>query len=86
MWLSVVVSVHENATYFLRELDGAPLKLPIAGKRVKYFRRCTTNEDFTWKASPNSSQQDNIQPLEEEESWEEEEDEDDKYWGMSEDA
>ncbi|KAL2614093.1 hypothetical protein R1flu_025785 [Riccia fluitans] len=71
-----VVTVHENATYSLRELDGTPLKLPIAGKRVKYFRRCTTNGDFTWEASPYSSQQDDTQPLDEEESWEEEEDED----------
>ncbi|KAL2631086.1 hypothetical protein R1flu_015772 [Riccia fluitans] len=31
----VVVTVHENATYSLRELDGTPLKLPIADKRVK---------------------------------------------------
>ncbi|KAL2644343.1 hypothetical protein R1flu_011930 [Riccia fluitans] len=38
----VVVTVHENATYSLRELDGTLLKLSIAGKRVKYFRRCTT--------------------------------------------
>ncbi|KAL2622834.1 hypothetical protein R1flu_003039 [Riccia fluitans] len=39
----VVVTVHENATYSLRELDGTPLKLPIVGKRVKYFKRHTTN-------------------------------------------
>ncbi|KAL2630446.1 hypothetical protein R1flu_015132 [Riccia fluitans] len=42
----VVVTVHENATYFLRELDGIPLKVPIACKRVKYFKRRITNGDF----------------------------------------
>jgi len=35
----VVLKVYDNATYGLRELDGTPLKVPIAGKRVKAFRR-----------------------------------------------
>ncbi len=34
-----MLKVHENATYALRELDGTHLKVPIAGKRVKIFRR-----------------------------------------------
>jgi hypothetical protein len=35
----VVVTVHDNATYLLKELDGTRLKIPIAGKRVKIFKR-----------------------------------------------
>jgi hypothetical protein len=35
----VVIKMHDNATYALRELDGTRLKVPIAGKRVKAFRR-----------------------------------------------
>jgi hypothetical protein len=38
----VVVTVHENATYSLRELDGTILRTPIAGKRIKAFRRRAT--------------------------------------------
>ena len=40
-WLSpyVVIAVHDNGTYSLRELDGTRLKIPVAGKRVKAFRR-----------------------------------------------
>lgn len=35
----VVVATHDNATYTLRELDGTLLRLPIAGKRIKAFKR-----------------------------------------------
>ena len=35
----IVKQVEDNATYFLRELDGTELKLPIAGKMIKLFRR-----------------------------------------------
>ena len=35
----VVLKVHDNATYSLRELDGAVMRSPVAGKRVKAFRR-----------------------------------------------
>ena len=35
----VVKKVEDNATYRLAELDGTPLALPIAGKRVKIFKR-----------------------------------------------
>ena len=35
----VVVATHDNATYSLRELDGTMLKIPIAGKRIKTFKR-----------------------------------------------
>jgi hypothetical protein len=35
----VVVATHNNATYTLRELDGTILQIPVAGKRIKKFRR-----------------------------------------------
>jgi hypothetical protein len=35
----VVEMVNDNATYLLRELDGTLFKIPIAGKRIKVFRR-----------------------------------------------
>ncbi|KAL3680524.1 hypothetical protein R1sor_023480 [Riccia sorocarpa] len=31
--------VYDNATYALRELDGTPLRIPVAGKRVKLFKK-----------------------------------------------
>ncbi|KAL3686234.1 hypothetical protein R1sor_004256 [Riccia sorocarpa] len=34
----VVLAVHDNTTYSLRELDGTPLRIQVAGKRVKLFR------------------------------------------------
>ena len=35
----VVKHVHGNATYSLFELDGTDVKIPIAGKRIKVFRK-----------------------------------------------
>ena len=35
----MVKKVESNATYFLAELDGTRLALPIAGKRIKIFKR-----------------------------------------------
>jgi hypothetical protein len=35
----VVVATHDNATYTLRELNGTMLKIPVAGKRIKTFKR-----------------------------------------------
>jgi len=35
----VVTKVHNNATYSVRELDGAEYRTPYAGKRVKLFKR-----------------------------------------------
>jgi hypothetical protein len=35
----VIVAIHNNGTYTLRELDGTMLKIPVAGKRIKTFRR-----------------------------------------------
>ena len=31
----IVLRVFDNATYKLKELDGAKIKIPIAGKRIK---------------------------------------------------
>ncbi|KAL3682085.1 hypothetical protein R1sor_000107 [Riccia sorocarpa] len=43
----VVLAVNDNATYSLRELDGTVLRLAVAGKRVKLFkRRDDTSELF----------------------------------------
>ena len=35
----MVIAVHDNGTYSLRELDGLRLKIPVVGKWVKVFRR-----------------------------------------------
>ena len=35
----VIRQVNRNATYFLTEMDGVALKLPIAGKRIKLFQK-----------------------------------------------
>ena len=38
----MVKKIESNATYFLAELDGTRLALPIAGKRIKIFKRRET--------------------------------------------
>ncbi|KAL3676471.1 hypothetical protein R1sor_026419 [Riccia sorocarpa] len=43
----VVLSVHDNATYALRELDGTPVRVQVAGKRVKLFRRREAEDGLT---------------------------------------
>ena len=35
----MVKVVHENATYTLAEMDGTMIKIPIASKRIKLFKR-----------------------------------------------
>ena len=35
----MVNKIESNATYFLAELDGTRLALPIARKRIKIFKR-----------------------------------------------
>jgi hypothetical protein len=40
----VVKKVENNATYRLTELDGTPLVLPIAGKRIKAFKQRETSK------------------------------------------
>jgi hypothetical protein len=39
-----VKEVRDNATYHLAELDGTLLALPIAGKRIKIFKRRDRSE------------------------------------------
>ena len=40
----VVTSANDNATYHLAELDGTKLSVPIAGKRVKIFKKWHNDE------------------------------------------
>ena len=35
----IVLRVFDNATYKLKELDGAKIRIPIAGKRIKIFKK-----------------------------------------------
>ena len=41
----VVTKLHDNATYSVRELDGAEHRIPYAGKRVKLFKRRVESDD-----------------------------------------
>ncbi|KAL3698249.1 hypothetical protein R1sor_012325 [Riccia sorocarpa] len=69
----VVLAVNDNATYLLRELDGTPLRLAIAGKRVKLFkRRDDTSELLDFIDLERGAADD--QDVEEDEDAEEEED------------
>ena len=45
----VVTSANDNGTYHLAELDGTRLAMPIAGKRIKAFKK--RNEDEPEPAS-----------------------------------
>jgi hypothetical protein len=40
----LVTSVDDNGTYHLAELDGTRLAVPVAGKRVKAFKKRHDNE------------------------------------------
>jgi hypothetical protein len=40
----VVTSVNDNGTYHLAELDGTRIAVPVAGKRVKAFKKRHDNE------------------------------------------
>ena len=35
----MVVAIHDNTTYTFCELDGTMLKILVAGKRIKIFKR-----------------------------------------------
>ena len=69
----VVEIVHDNATYSLRELDGTRLKIPVAGKRIKAFRR--RDSKFCPNDLTDFENQDFDQEEEMEESEKDEEDE-----------
>ena len=36
----VVTGANDNGTYHLTELDGTRMAIPVAGKRVKAFKKC----------------------------------------------
>jgi hypothetical protein len=40
----VVMSVNDNGTYHLAELDGTRIAVPVAGKRVKAFKKWHDSE------------------------------------------
>jgi hypothetical protein len=40
----MVASVNDNGTYHLAELDGTRIAVPVAGKRVKAFKKRHDNE------------------------------------------
>jgi hypothetical protein len=40
----VVTSVDDNGTYHLAELDGTRIAVPVAGKRIKAFKKRHDNE------------------------------------------
>ena len=62
-----VKHVHDNATYSLCELDGTDLKVPIAGKRVKLFKRRNANEPFDNFEQDEEQVYDNMDEAEEDE-------------------
>ncbi|KAL3685686.1 hypothetical protein R1sor_003708 [Riccia sorocarpa] len=71
----MVLVVNDNATYSLRELDGTILRLAVAGKRMKLFkRRDNTSELFDFLDLEHGPAEDDY--ADEENVAEEEEDED----------
>ncbi|KAL3702114.1 hypothetical protein R1sor_020136 [Riccia sorocarpa] len=72
----VVLAVNDNATYSLRELDGTILRLVVAGKRVKLFKkRDDTSELFDFLDLEHGPTMDDY--TDEENAAEEEEDDED---------
>ncbi|KAL3700954.1 hypothetical protein R1sor_018976 [Riccia sorocarpa] len=62
----VVLRVLDNAAYMLREFDGTPLRVPIAGKRVKIFKRRDEEAEFADMAEDEEEDSDEEEDLEEE--------------------
>ncbi|KAL3700688.1 hypothetical protein R1sor_018710 [Riccia sorocarpa] len=60
----VVLVVHDNATYSLRELDGTPLRIQVAGKRVKLFRRREGYEELEDFLEPTQGDEDDFSQAE----------------------
>ena len=54
----IVRSVNENATYHLAELDGTQIATPVAGKRIKAFKRRIEAERNPAPDSDNSDRED----------------------------
>ena len=59
--------MHDNATYSLCELDVTDLKVPIASKRVKLFKRRNANEPFDNFEQDEEQVYDNMDEVEEDE-------------------
>ncbi|KAL3698024.1 hypothetical protein R1sor_012100 [Riccia sorocarpa] len=60
----VVLAVHDNATYSLQELDGTPLRIQVAGKRVKLFRRREGSEGLEDFLEPSQGDADDFSEAE----------------------
>ncbi|KAL3675475.1 hypothetical protein R1sor_025423 [Riccia sorocarpa] len=60
----VVLAVYDNATYSLRELDGTPLRIQVAGKRVKLFRRREGSEGLEDFLEPSEGDADDFSEAE----------------------
>ena len=54
----IVRSVNDNATYHLAELDGTQITTPVAGKRIKAFKRWNEAEPNPGPDSDGSDQED----------------------------
>ena len=54
----IVRSVNDNATYHLAELDGTQIATPVAGKRIKAFKRRNEAEPNPGPDSDSSDRED----------------------------
>ena len=54
----VVRGVNDNATYHLAELDGTQITTPVAGKRIKAFKRRNEAEPNPGPDSDGTDQED----------------------------
>jgi hypothetical protein len=62
-----VQNVFDNGTYRLSELDGTELRVPIAGKRVKIFKKRTDKEPYNTDYEDQSDEDHDITESEESE-------------------
>lgn len=56
----VVKHVHGNATFSLAELDGSDMQIPIAGKRIKLFKKREDRDPFDSQECQDESLDDNV--------------------------
>ena len=54
----MVISVNNNVTYHLTELDGTRITTPVAGKRIKAFKRRNEGEPDLGAESASSEEED----------------------------
>ena len=54
----MVISVNDNATYHLAELDETRITTPVAGKRIKAFKRRNEAEPNPGAESASSGEED----------------------------